>query len=66
VSNKNIIQTISDKEMDRKDFLRYVGVILLGVVGLKGLATLIASSEKALTNSDKTKGSGFGSGRYGV
>lgn len=64
---KNIIQTIKDKEMDRKDFLKYSGVVLLGVVGLKGIATLLNSPDESTASNltQKSESHGFGSGKYG-
>lgn len=65
--DKDIIKTISDKEMDRKDFLKYSGLALLSVVGLKTIATLITQTEsKKLAESQSKTGRGFGGGRYGV
>jgi hypothetical protein len=68
VSKKNIIQTIKDKEMDRKDFLKYSGVALLGLVGLRGITALLDLSDSKLSNNsiNKNQGSGFGGGKYGV
>jgi hypothetical protein len=68
VINKNILQTIGDKEMDRKDFLKYSGLVLLGLVGLKTVASLLNQPENKLTviESSKNVGRGFGSGKYGV
>ena len=69
--NKNILQKISNQEMDRKDFLKYSGVAMLSLLGLKGVLMLfeptakpqtVASTQKAETS---VKGM-FGSGRYGV
>lgn len=68
VNKKNIVQTIKDKEMDRKEFLKYSGVALLGLVGLKGIAALLTSSnERPVANLiEKSDGRGFGSGKYGA
>jgi len=41
MSTKKLLQTISEKEMDRKEFLKYSGYALLGLVGLKGIANLL-------------------------
>jgi hypothetical protein len=67
VINKDIIQTIRDKEMDRKDFLKYSGLALLSVVGLKTIATLLTQPEpKKLSESQNKSSRGFGGGKYGV
>jgi hypothetical protein len=67
VINKSIIKKISDKEMDRKDFLKYSGAILVGVIGLKSIAALIAhvDTPPVAMQTEQTK-RGFGSGKYGV
>lgn len=67
VKNK-LIQTICNKEMDRKEFLKYSGIALLGVVGLKGLVALLMTSEDhiAVNSSAKNENHGFGSGKYGA
>lgn len=66
--NKNIIQTIKDKEMDRKDFLKYSGIAVLGLIGLRGVASLLTSANHHQANNASTKPatSGFGGGKYGV
>ena len=64
--NKNILQNIRDKEMDRKDFLKYSGVVLLGIVGLKGLLTLLAPAEQPVVSTTSQQGRGFGAGKYGA
>ncbi len=54
--------------MDRKDFLKYSGAILIGVIGLKGVASLLTQLDKtpvASVESDQ-KPRGFGSGKYGA
>lgn len=54
--------------MDRKEFLKYSGMALIGLVGLKGLATLLTSSDGHQINSftQKSDSKGFGSGKYGA
>jgi hypothetical protein len=67
VINKSLIQKLSDKEMDRKDFLKYSGVILAGVVGLKGILSLVSQADKQPTALQSDQASrGFGSGKYGA
>lgn len=67
VIKKNIIKTIKDKEMDRKEFLKYSGLVLLGVVGLKGIASLFTPSNERIVSvlAEKNESHGFGSGKYG-
>jgi hypothetical protein len=62
---KNIIQTIRNKEMDRKDFLKYSGLAVISVVGLKSVATMLMQhDDKQVSHKQATRG--FGSGKYGV
>lgn len=65
---KNILQTIKDKEMDRKDFLKYSGLTLAAVVGLKGIISIFSEGDdiKTLTAVQKKSTRGFGSGKYGA
>lgn len=67
--NKNILQTIRDQEMDRKQFLQYSGLALLGLVGLKTVVSLlIKTDDHRLTVAELPKEvpRGFGSGKYGA
>ena len=65
--NKETIQTIKDKEMDRKDFLKYSGLVLLSVVGLKTVATFLnQSNQSKIVASNKDARRGFGGGKYGA
>ena len=53
--------------MDRKDFLKYSGVVLIGIVGLKGLLAILAQPEIPTTVSTAQQSKrGFGSGKYGA
>lgn len=65
--NKNIIQTISEKEMDRKDFLKYSGLALLSLFGFTRFINFLAGSKSdvALINKEDHH-RGFGSGKYGM
>lgn len=62
-SKKNIIQTIGDKEMDRKEFLKYSGLFLLSVVGLKTIVNLLSQPDYEIKEQTAR---GFGSGKYGA
>jgi len=63
VSKKNIIQIIREKEMDRKDFLKYSGLAIASIIGFKAVITLFTQD-----NSSKSQQSsrGFGGGKYGA
>lgn len=63
IKNK-IIQTISEKEMDRKEFLKYSGLLLLSLVGLKSFINFIAPDKTGyIADSDNSRG--YGGGKYG-
>ncbi len=66
MDKKDIIQAIRDKEMDRKDFLKYSGLVLLGLAGFKTIANLLLQPESKPTIATNKTGRGFGSGRYGA
>lgn len=66
MDKKNIIQTIRDKEMDRKDFLKYSGLVVLGLAGFKTITNLLLQPEvKSPIETREQAGRGFGSGKYG-
>lgn len=57
----SILQT----EMDRKDFLRYTGIGMLGVLGI---GSIIKSIQAFLSGNheQKSRGSGYGGRPYGL
>lgn len=66
--NKEIIQTIRKKEMDRKDFLKYIGLVLISLVGYKTFISVLLNSgnkELSVVDPKKIENHGFGSGSYG-
>jgi hypothetical protein len=53
--------------MDRKAFLKYTGLLLASVVGLRGIISLLTTNEPIQPIVDnKQTAKGFGSGKYGV
>lgn len=68
--DKQTLKIISDKEMDRKDFLKYTGVVLLSVVGFKAITNILlqVDDEPPYSNTSSTSksGYGFGGGKYGA
>ncbi len=66
MDKKDIIQAIRDKEMDRKDFLKYSGLVILGLAGFKTIANLLLQPESKPTAMANKSGRGFGSGKYGA
>jgi len=53
--------------MDRKTFLKYSGLILVGLTGFKTVLNLITQTDpKILASKDAIKSHGFGGGKYGA
>lgn len=68
---KTQIDALLQEKMDRKDFLKYAGTVVLGVIGITGLVRMLLGS-RGLTglddggsNNGKGKGGGYGSSGYG-
>lgn len=67
--NKKILEVIGDREMDRKEFLKYTGLVLLSLVGLKTLVATLTQTDtqRVAVNKDSVGATrGFGSGKYGI
>lgn len=65
--SKSLVQKIGDQEMDRKAFLKYSGLLLASLVGLRGIINLLTVSDPpkpVIDNKQTTRG--FGSGKYGA
>ena len=64
---KNQIDALLQEKMDRKDFLKYTGTVILGIIGITGLVRMLLGSRGLVpTGSDqKSQGSGYGSSTYG-
>jgi hypothetical protein len=64
---KTQLDSLLSQEMDRKNFLRYSGGIVLALLGVTGLIRILLNSQKntlAPTETQKTSG-GYGTSRYG-
>jgi hypothetical protein len=59
---KNQLQQLLAKPMDRKDFLKHVGIMALAVTGVTGL---LAALMNAGGNHNSTGAGGYGESRYG-
>ncbi len=68
MAKKDIIQSIKDKEMDRKEFLKYSGLALAALVGFRAVISFLAQPEqrKVIVEKNDSTGRGFGSGKYGA
>lgn len=61
--NKNVAQLMK-KEMDRKDFLKYTGGVVLAVVGITGLLNTIFRLSGG-DSGQSSQSNGYGSTPYG-
>lgn len=59
----NIFRDIGEKKMDRKEFLKFSGLLLVGLIGFKGIIELLSGN--TAPDKDKTAVRGYGSGKYG-
>jgi len=69
VISKDIVKAIGEKEMDRKDFLKYSGAVLLSLVGFKAIIQILSQSDDHKTSIIKSQHNathGFGGGKYGA
>lgn len=63
---KPSITRLMSQKMDRRDFLRYSGGILLAVIGVTGLVnTIFKAGGQQTQTSDKPKSNGYGMSPYG-
>lgn len=67
---KRLLQNLEEKDMDRRDFLRYTGALVLGIVSAKTALGLLIPEEMtqlpAQSASQEQARRGFGASRYGV
>lgn len=59
------IETIKTKDMDRKEFLGYVGAGLLSLAGAASIVKALDRNGAPTTGVGAQTGYGFGSGAYG-
>lgn len=62
---KNIIHEIANKEMNRLEFLKNSGLVVLSLVGFGAIIGAMDRVNLLKEASDSTK-NGFGGGKYGV
>lgn len=58
------LNTLLSKEMNRKEFLIHIGMVLLIITGVSSLLQTLAKPELLHKKTQPSKG--FGSGPYGV
>lgn len=63
---KQELNTLLNKKMDRKDFLKVVGVSVVAMTGISTLLrTINPSQSKNRVSSSSTSAQGYGSSAYG-
>lgn len=66
--DNDFVRKTMKKPMSRKQFLRHLGVVFLGVIGINSVVSLLLQSHpetRKLTQATTIK-RGFGGGKYGV
>lgn len=62
---KNQMANLANKEMSRREFLRYSGMIVLSIVGITGLLRVVTSFNNDSTKNNGAKSNGYGSSYFG-
>lgn len=62
---KKELRDILEKEMDRKDYLKYLGVGLMAIVGLTSAAKAVTSFHARNETGTRSSNTGYGSSSYG-
>ncbi|MDB5161776.1 MAG: hypothetical protein JWM52_284 [Candidatus Saccharibacteria bacterium] len=67
VSIKKQLDALLNQEMDRKNFLRYSGGIVLALIGVTGLVRILLSSKGVTPGllEQPNNSHGYGSSKYG-
>lgn len=60
-----IVKNFSTVRLTRKEFLIYVGVVVIGIIGIPTILKVLGEI-KPNTKTSKTRTRDFGSGAYGV
>ncbi len=70
MKRKDIVQKIMDRPMSRKDFLKEIGLALLGLIGINAVISSLLRTNQQLhrpsTPSSPQSKSKFGNGKYGI
>lgn len=65
---KTQIDALLQEKMDRKDFLKYAGGVLLAAIGVTGAVRMLLGNRAlngTMPSEDGNKSSGYGKSRYG-
>lgn len=60
---KNALDQLYAQEMSRSDFLRYVGIVLMGVLGITTVIRLVLHTDIAANKTPAAQG--YGASTYG-
>lgn len=68
MGHRDFVDKIMNTPMDRKEFLRYMGVVIIGIMGVNSVisAFLRHHPEGKKLTQKASSGSKFGTSRYGV
>jgi len=61
----NKVQELLQQEISRKDFLRYIGLALLGMVGVTAMLQNLTNTLSTSGKTEKKSDSGYGMSPYG-
>ncbi len=64
-SIKTQIDTLMKQEMDRRDFLKYSGSVLLAFLGISGIIKVLLSSAGTPKDMSSSANNRYGTSRYG-
>lgn len=62
MAKNNNIQELFQREVSRKEFVRLLGLAILGVVGVTGM---LSNLDKSLNAKRSNKAAGYGNSSYG-
>jgi hypothetical protein len=62
---KNELEKLYAKEMERSDFLKYIGALFLTVIGISGLMRAVLHNNHSLLGKSESSTQGYGSSGYG-
>lgn len=61
-----LLTKFSTTKLTRKEFLTYLGVLTLGILGISSFLKLVTETNQSFFKKSSKLTTGFGSGPYGV
>ncbi|RYF29543.1 MAG: hypothetical protein EOO17_00990 [Chloroflexi bacterium] len=62
---KQELNSLLAKKMDRKDFLKHIGIAIVAITGVSAIVKTLAPAPAGHTNIARSNASGYGSSVYG-